>query len=154
MNKTVEQVILLVCRLGAAGLAPKAPGTWGTALAVLFAPMFFLPFSVGNRILVLAAVFLLGGLAAGQAEKIIGRKDPSQVVIDELLGIWAALVFFATPSLGVVFLAFILFRILDIAKPWPIRASEKWLPGGFGIMIDDLLAGLISGCIIWVYMLF
>lgn len=133
---------LAFCRLGIAGLAPRAPGTWGTALACLIAPVCFLPLGPGWRVLVLAGLFVAGGMAAGRAETLLGRKDPGEVVIDELVGVWLVLLPFAHPDFWLILSAFVCFRIFDIAKPWPVRASELWLPGGFGVMIDDVLAGL------------
>lgn len=133
---------LAFCRLGIAGLAPRAPGTWGTALACLIAPVCFLPLGPGWRVLVLLVLFVAGGVAAGRAETLLGRKDPGEVVIDELVGVWLVLLPFAHPDFRLILAAFVCFRIFDIVKPWPVRASETWLPGGFGVMIDDVLAGL------------
>ncbi|RXE63601.1 phosphatidylglycerophosphatase A, partial [Muribaculaceae bacterium Isolate-002 (NCI)] len=134
-----DACILAFCRLGVAGLAPKAPGTWGTALACLLAPFLFLPLGMGGRALVLLLLFVLGALAATRAEKLLGRKDPGEVVIDELVGVWLVLLPFAEPGFWLVAAAFVFFRIFDIAKPWPVRASENWLPDGFGVMLDDVL---------------
>lgn len=134
--------ILAFCRLGVAGLAPRAPGTWGTALACLLAPFVFLPLSPGWRAVLLALLFVLGGLAASRAETLLGRKDPGEVVIDELVGVWLVLLPFERPGFWLVLAAFAFFRLFDIAKPWPVRASEDWLPAGFGVMLDDVLAGL------------
>lgn len=139
-----DEAILFFCRLGIAGLAPKAPGTWGTALACLLAPFIFLPLSIGWRTGLLILIFLLGGLAATRAEEILGQKDPGQVVIDELVGVWIAMLPFHKVGFWTILAAFICFRIFDIAKPWPIKASENWLPGGFGVMIDDVLAGIMA----------
>ena len=134
-----DTCVLAFCRLGVAGLAPKAPGTWGTALACLLAPFVFLPLGMGWRVLALLLLFVLGALAATRAEKLLGRKDPGEVVIDELVGVWLVLLPFATPGVWLVVAAFVFFRIFDIAKPWPVRASENWLPDGFGVMLDDCL---------------
>lgn len=139
-----DECVLAFCRLGVAGLAPWAPGTWGSALGCILAPWLFLPLGFGARLALLALVFALGGLAAGRAEKILGQRDPGQVVIDELLGVWIALLPFAAPGFWIIFSAFVLFRIFDIIKPWPVSASEYWLPGGFGVMLDDAVAGLLA----------
>lgn len=145
MTRTFWDALCLhFCRLGAAGLAPVAPGTWGTALAVLLAPMWFMPLSITGRLLVLVALFILGGIAASRAEILLQRTDPSEVVIDELVGLWIVLLPFAEPSLGLLLAAFVLFRFFDIFKPWPVSASEAWLPAGFGVMLDDVLAGLLA----------
>lgn len=136
-----DACILAFCRLGVAGLAPRAPGTWGTALACLLAPVLFLPLGMGGRVLLLLLLFVLGALAATRAEKLLNRQDPGEVVIDELVGVWLVLLPFADPGFWLVAAAFVFFRIFDIAKPWPVRASERWLPDGFGVMLDDVLAG-------------
>ena len=138
----LDKLTLSFCRLGVAGLDPKAPGTWGTAIACLLAPYIFLPLSLPLRAVALAALFVLGGLAATRAEQILDRKDPGEVVIDELVGVWLVLLPFEKPGFGLVLAAFAFFRLFDIWKPWPVRASENWLPAGFGVMIDDVLAGV------------
>lgn len=143
-----DEIILAYCRLGVAGLAPKAPGTWGTAVGCLLAPFLFFPLSLPWRIGVLAAIVVTGALAASRAESILGEKDPGQVVIDELAGVWLVFLPYATPSFWLIAAAFIFFRIFDIFKPWPIKASENWLPGGWGVMVDDLIAGLWA--LLWV----
>lgn len=143
-----DKMILFFSRLGIAGLSPKAPGTCGTALACLLAPFLFFPLDYMWRILLLGAIFMLGGLAANRAEKLLDKKDPGEVVIDELAGVWLAMLPFKAASFWLLLSAFVCFRIFDIAKPWPVHASENWLPGGFGIMIDDIMAGLYAmGCL-------
>lgn len=144
-----DEAILAFCRLGVAGLAPKAPGTWGTAFACVLAPFLFFPLAIPLRILLLAALFFVGGWAAGQGELILGQKDPGQIVIDELVGVWLVMLPFKNASFWLIFSAFICFRIFDIIKPWPIKASENWLPGGYGIMIDDVIAGLYALAIVY-----
>lgn len=139
-----DKIILAFCRLGIAGIAPKAPGTWGTAEACILAPFIFMPLDCFWRSIFLVLLFILGGLASTRAEKILDQKDPGQVVIDELVGVWLVLLPFQKATFGLILAAFIFFRIFDIAKPWPIEASESWLPDGFGIMIDDVLAGVYA----------
>ena len=145
-----DQLALGIARLGVAGLSPIGPGTCGSFVAVLLAPWCFMPLPVYWQLAVLAAVFLVGSWAAGRAEQILHEKDPGEVVVDELLGQWIAIM-----PLGAVvnpwqlLAAFILFRVLDIAKPWPIRASENWLPGGWGVMLDDLIGGVGAAAILW-----
>lgn len=134
-------LVLAFCRLGFAGLSPKAPGTVGSALACLIAPICFIPLNLPERCGLLIAIFCIGGLAATRAEQLLGQKDPGQVVIDELLGVWLVLLPLTTPVFWDYVFAFVLFRIFDIAKPWPVKSSENWLPAGWGIMIDDAVAG-------------
>lgn len=147
-----DEVILAFCRLGVAGLAPRAPGTWGTALACILAPFLFLPLDFVWRLIVLVILFVLGGFAATRAEKLLNQKDPGQVVIDELVGVWLTMLPFPKTSFWLILFSFIFFRIFDIAKPWPIKASENWMPGGFGVMIDDAIAGIFAmACVAILY---
>ena len=124
--------ILAYCRLGIAGLSPRAPGTAGSALAALLAPLIFLPLPLWGRLLFLAVIVVTGGLAATRAEILLGRTDPGEVVIDELAGVWIALLPLGADQWswpGLVW-AFALFRLFDIWKPWPVHASETWPPAG------------------------
>ena len=178
MRKFSDLVIMFFCRLGWAGLSPRAPGTVGSLIALLLAPWLFLPFSPALQAALLGMIFVLGGLAASRAEIILGAKDPSQVVIDELLGQWTAVLpisllldsagwaafktsgwaagglALAAQTWPWLLLAFALFRIFDIRKPWPVGASENWLPAGFGIMLDDLLAGGIAAALLYLGIIF
>jgi len=149
----LDRASLAVSTLGPIGHLPKAPGTWGSLAAVIAAPWIFLPFSPQIRLYILGAIFLVGGLAAHRAEKILGKKDPGIVVIDEVLGQWACFFpftfQFTGPSVWHLLIGFALFRAFDILKPWPIRRSETWLPGGFGVMLDDLIAGAYAALCLW-----
>jgi phosphatidylglycerophosphatase A len=123
------------------GLAPVAPGTFGTLAGV---PLVLLMGCLGS---IQALLFLLGfiALAVWSAEatrKMLARSDPSLVVIDEVAGFLLTL--FLTPlSLVHVCIGFLLFRVFDIFKPFPIRNLER-LKGGLGIVADDLLAGVYA----------
>ncbi len=150
----LDGLCLFFCRIGVAGLAPKAPGTVGSLAALLLAPWCFLPLTFWPRIGLLLLIFFLGAMASTQAEKCIGAKDPGQIVIDELLGMWLTLLFFNDLSWLMLGAAFIFFRIFDIAKPWPVKASEKWLPSGYGIMIDDVFAGVYAALCLGVLHIF
>jgi phosphatidylglycerophosphatase A len=116
---------------------------------MFLAPFAFLPLSPGYRFLVLGIVFIIGALAAARTEKIMEEKDPGCVVIDELLGLWVCYLFFPPLSPLLLAIGFVLFRIFDIQKPWPVRASETWLPGGWSVMIDDVIAGIYAGFCLW-----
>lgn len=143
-----QWLILGFCRLWKAGLSPIMPGTCGTAVACLLAPWLFLPLSPWGRILLLLILFVLGSLAASRAEVLLGCSDPGEVVIDELVGVWLVLLPFAYDAERIpwplLFLAFLLFRIFDMLKPGPVRASEHWLPRGWGVMLDDVVAGVLA----------
>ncbi len=149
----LDTLCLLFCRVGAAGLAPHAPGTWGSLVAALFAPIWFLPLPMMGRALVLLILFFLGALASTHSEKMLACKDPSQIVIDEFVGVWLVLLPFSKVSPTELLLAFILFRVFDILKPWPVNAAEHWLRDGFGIMLDDVVAALMAmACLgLWRY---
>ena len=144
-----QWLILGFCRLWKAGLSPIMPGTCGTAVACLLAPWLFLPLSPWGRILLLLILFVLGSLAASRAEVLLGRSDPGEVVIDELVGQWLSMLLLGnlsasstTADVAFLLVPFVFFRFFDILKPWPVHASESWLPAGWGIMIDDVLAGI------------
>ena len=122
------------------GLAPKAPGTVGTLLGL---PLFWLIVAVApgltNRIIMLTAAFLIGVWACGRTGRALGVADHGGMVWDEIVAY--ALVLLFTPSGWLwIALAFALFRLFDILKPWPIRYADTHLKTGFGVMFDDLLA--------------
>jgi phosphatidylglycerophosphatase A len=124
------------------GLLPKAPGTWGALVAI---PLwFFLSFlSPASYGIILAGVFLAGWFVAGEAEKIIDKPDPGCVVIDEIFGMFITL--FAAPRhWAAVIAAFLLFRLFDIWKPFPISWIDRHINGGLGIMLDDAMAGVYA----------
>jgi len=126
-----------VATAGGVGYSPIAPGTVGSLVALLI--LWALPFSLLGLALCLLLVVGVGGWAAGRAERLLGRKDPGAVVIDEIAGMFLSAL--ALPrSLGVLLVAFLLFRLFDILKPFPIRQSQM-LSRGLGIMLDDLIAG-------------
>lgn len=130
---------------GGIGNAPIAPGTVASfvALAIVWA----VPFSPLGLVLTLLLVVAIGGWAAGRAERLLATKDPGRVVIDEVAGMLLSVV--ALPrSFGLLLAAFLLFRLLDILKPFPIRQSES-LPGGLAIMLDDLIAGAFTLALLW-----
>jgi phosphatidylglycerophosphatase A len=129
-----------------AGYAPIVPGTFGTLAAV---PLFYLIAIYGNRwILGLAAIVLfgIGVWVSTKAEILYGRKDPSKVVIDEVMGFLVAMLFLPF-QVKYVLISFVVFRIMDIVKPWPAQQIQV-LHGGWGIMLDDLFAGIYSGLVI------
>ena len=132
------------------GMIPKAPGTWGSLAA--FIPWFFikdLPLPI--YLAVVSASFVVGFFAAGSAEKILDRPDAGPIVIDEIVGMFIALTL--APNHPVAWLlGFLLFRIFDILKPFPVSWFDQRIHGGIGIMMDDVIAGiyaLISLQVIW-----
>ena len=143
-NTVLQTLGRHLATVGPVGYMPVAPGTWGSLAAVIAAPWLLLPFSLTVQILILAAIFLLGSWACSAAEAHFGRKDPGQAVIDEVLGQWVTFLFLASSGIFLLAVGFFLFRLFDILKPWPVRSSEKWFPGGYSVMVDDLLAGIYA----------
>lgn len=141
---TADRLSLLVSGLGPIGRLPCAQGTWASAVAVLAAPFLFLPLPWFLRPVLLTALFYVGGRTATRAEQLLRQKDPGHVVIDELVGQWLVFLPFANPSTFELAAGFAFFRLFDILKPPPVRASENWLPAGYGVMIDDVLAGVYA----------
>lgn len=130
------------------GLAPWAPGTVASAVAVLlWIGLLALVAPAWPVQLALVALMLVPCIAAsGWAARRLGRKDPGCIVADEFAGQW--LVLLVTPPAWPWWLAaFVAFRIFDIGKPWPMRALER-LPGGTGIVADDLAAGVYAAVVI------
>jgi phosphatidylglycerophosphatase A len=126
------------------GYSPVAPGTAGSAIALLF---FLLPMFGRPEILVPATViiFFLGGMAAEKAEHILGQ-DPSPVTVDEVAGMWLSL-WFLPHSLPYIAAAFLLFRVFDIAKPFPASYFDN-KSGGWNIMLDDVMAALYTNLLL------
>jgi phosphatidylglycerophosphatase A len=125
-----------------AGLVRFAPGTAGTLMAVPFALLLAqLPLPVQG--LVLATSFAAGVWLCAAASRALGRQDPGGIVWDEMVGFWLTVTLL--PLTWAWWLAaFALFRFFDIVKPWPIRQVERRFAGGFGIMVDDVLAALYA----------
>lgn len=129
------------------GLFPKASGTIGSLLALLL----WIPLSTQSlsiRVLALVFVIVVGTIAAHQCIRFWGQ-DPSQVIIDEVAGMWLTLLFIP-PILSLWIIGFVLFRLFDILKPTPIREVEN-LKGGVGVMMDDLIAGLYALLLLTVF---
>lgn len=138
------------------GLLPKAPGTWGSLAAIPFAYMISVYTVPYVFISATVALFLFGIGVSNSIEKSARKKDPGFIVVDEVVGQWIAL--FPLPFLykctnqysfpyfliSLIATAFITFRIFDIWKPWPIRHLEQSIPGGLGIMLDDVIAGFYA----------
>jgi phosphatidylglycerophosphatase A len=128
-----------------AGFSPIAPGTAGSLVGLaLYWPLQMA--SPWVQAAVTAAAFLAGVAASSRLAQRLGRKDPGAAVVDEVVGMWVSLLFLpftpATATLG-----FLLFRALDVFKPYPARQFEA-LPGGWGIMTDDVMAGIYANLLL------
>ncbi len=131
------------------GLMRPGPGTWGSVGALPFG-IFFLVFC-SPVVLALAAItlFFIGIWATRQVLTMSGDdSDPQIVVIDEVVGQWIALIPAALSPISVI-LALILFRIFDVWKPWPIGYFDQKIPGAWGVMLDDVAAGILAALCLW-----
>ena len=123
------------------GLAPVAPGTAGSALGLLLSiPALYAPFPV--QVIIIVIGFVLGVWVSDRVAKHMEVKDPGGIVWDEFVGMWITLLWL--PSEIWLLPAFLLFRLFDIWKPWPVRVADEKLAGGLGIMLDDVFAGFYA----------
>jgi phosphatidylglycerophosphatase A len=134
------------------GLAPKAPGTFGTLAAI---PVYLLIQDLSWPIYVswLVVTFALGVYWCDRSSKQLGVHDHGGIVWDEFVGYWITM-FLAPKSWLWVLIGFLLFRFFDIIKPWPINWLDRKVSGGFGIMIDDVLAGVYAFVVLQVCIYF
>jgi phosphatidylglycerophosphatase A len=137
-----------IASVAGAGYFPVAPGTVGSAVSVgMVAALDALPLTRTGRhaLLILAAllIFSVGVWAAGQSETFFGRTDPRHVVIDEVVGQMVTFLMVPHASWKLLVAGFVLFRIFDVTKPFPAGRAER-LPGGWGIMVDDVVAGVYA----------
>ncbi len=152
MQKVVDRLARVVATAFGCGYSPVAPGTAGSAAGLLlFGPLAALAWPC--QLAAAAVLFLVGSLAAGRVAHLVGAKDPGIVVVDEVVGQWVTLVALPfTPAIAL--LGFLLFRAMDVVKPWPARDLER-VPGGWGIMADDVAAGIYAhlalrvGLLVW-----
>lgn len=146
-----DPAVLLACGLGS-GFLPRAPGTWGSLLALLLWWMFFIDDGLVVQIAVIIATFIVGTLLVARVQRVHPVTDDGALVIDEVVGQWIVLLgigsgasgAFDTHLLFPMLAGFGLFRLFDIWKPWPIRTLERRVGGALGVMLDDVLAGLMG----------
>jgi phosphatidylglycerophosphatase A len=127
------------------GLVPTAPGTMGTLGAI---PLYWAVARAGRPGVAVAAIVVtaIGVWAASVVARELGTKDPQVVVVDEVAGMLVTMLPVRSVSVGAVVVGFLVFRLLDVTKPWPIRRFEA-LPGGWGIVMDDVAAGIVGAAI-------
>jgi phosphatidylglycerophosphatase A len=134
---------VLVATWFGAGFLPIAPGSWGSLAALPFAWVIRDQWGAAGLAIAAAIAFMVGWWAAATVAKTSAVEDPGSIVIDEVAAQW--LVLLAAPPAALPYaLAFVLFRIFDIWKPWPARWAERYVEGGLGIMLDDLFAALYA----------
>ncbi|HUR59081.1 MAG TPA: phosphatidylglycerophosphatase A [Opitutaceae bacterium] len=140
--------VVACATLGPLGRRLPAPGTWGTLAGLLYYLIFFPRLGVGGNLVVTAIVSYLAVGICGEAEKRLRKKDPGEVVLDEVIAVplcflgWQGLIA-VWPRWVVLLAGFALFRFFDILKPPPIGRLQ-YLPGGWGVVLDDLAAALAA----------
>lgn len=125
------------------GYMRPGPGTWGTLGGMPLALILLATGGASYLLAGLAVIVPLGLWAAHRLEKETGEHDSSKIVVDEVAGLCVAMLA-AVPEPVSVVLAFLLFRVFDILKPWPVSWADKELPGAWGVMADDLIAGVYA----------
>ena len=126
---------------------PTAPGSWGSLVALPLAWVIAVFWGILGLGIAAATAFLVGWWAAATIARASAVEDPGAIVIDEVAGQWLVLVA-VPPALLPYALAFLLFRIFDIWKPWPARWAEQRVRGGLGIMLDDVVAAVYAVCLL------
>ena len=148
LNEIFSNPSLLLATGFGIGLIPVAPGTFGSILGiVLFLVLTHLNLPIFWFSLLILILYFFSYLAVQSALKIIKRSDPGEIVIDEVLGMMLVMMTIP-PDPKWAFLAFILFRIFDILKPWPINQVDSKLKNALGVMLDDFIAALYAGIVI------
>lgn len=149
MNEKKNKLLTLLCTWFYSGLLPFAPGTFGSLATLPFVYIIAYYYSITGILLFVVFISLIGIKAADKLSKQMGVEDPRMIVIDEVAGQSLTLLFAGT-NLYLYAIGFILFRIFDVLKPWPVSWADSKVPGGLGIMLDDILAGIIAGAILFV----
>jgi phosphatidylglycerophosphatase A len=141
----MRRFILLLATGFGAGYSPIAPGTLGTLVAI---PIYYflseIPFPLYE--ITLTGFFFLAVWVSEKTEAVLGKKDDSRIVIDEMMGFFITMLWVTKTPLFIL-VGFILFRFFDIFKPFPIRRFEK-VRGGFGVVLDDVMAGIFANVIL------
>ena len=154
----MERLSTLIASGLGIGYIPFAPGTVMSAVAVPLALWIGLHGGASALLVATLIAFVVGVIACEGHVRATGREDPSECVIDELAGQWLACAFALFSFGGLLppaqyswlpfLLAFLLFRLFDIAKPWPVRWADRSIAGGLGVMADDMIAGLMAGILV------
>ncbi len=147
----MNRLALLIATWFGCGYFPWGPGTIGSLAAILIALLLHTYLGSGRLTFLLLTLALLWPAiwAATRTERLVQKEDPGLVVVDEVLGQWVTLLGVAVLDWKSWIAAFILFRLFDIWKPWPVRRFEQ-LPGGVGIVMDDVAAGIYGALILYI----
>lgn len=144
-----ERFILFSATGAGSGRAPAAPGTFGT-LAGIPVVLLFLVIPSSMQVFFTLVVILFAVWTSDRAEKLIGQSDPGCIVIDEIAGFTVAMAGIPISVLSVIS-GFLIFRVFDIIKPFPVRFFEKNFHGGAGVVLDDVAAGLFSTIVLRIF---
>lgn len=136
---------LFVATCGYIGYVPLAPGTFGSAAGLLVWYVLNRAASPGGELAAIVLLFAIGVWSGTVAERHFGATDPGPIVVDEVVGMLITLLFLPVNTAGAL-VAFLVFRVLDVVKPWPTGRLEA-LPGGLGVMADDGMAGLYGNVV-------
>jgi len=147
----VNRAALALATWFGCGYFPFGPGTVGSLAAVLIAAALHFGMAAGRLTLACLVIALTapGILASTRTARLVGKTDPGLVVVDEVLGQWVTLLGATNLNWKALLAGFLLFRVFDIWKPWPVRRLER-LPGGTGIVADDLAAGAYGALILYI----
>jgi phosphatidylglycerophosphatase A len=129
------------------GYVPVAPGTFGSAVGLVVYYLVRRQASTAIELGTIAVILVIGLWSATEAEHHFGGIDPGPVVIDEVIGMLITLALHPVNVAGAI-TGFFIFRVLDVVKPWPARRLEH-LPGGFGVVLDDVMAGVYGNLLMW-----
>ena len=142
----MKHFILLLATGFGVGYSPVAPGTLGTLIAIL---IYYFLSEIPSPLheITLSGFFFLSVWIAQNAETFFGKKDDQRIVIDEIIGFLITMLW-VPKTIRFIIIGFFLFRFFDILKPFPIRRLEKRLKGGFGVVLDDVAAGVYSNIIL------
>jgi phosphatidylglycerophosphatase A len=147
-------IALLIAEFFYCGRSPIAPGTVGSlASLVIWVPAIYFAWPVFVKLSLVVALFFLGLWASSYGIRYYGNIDPKQIVIDEVVGQGIPFLLISSMGLEILF-AFLLFRFFDIVKPWPIKSIERDFPNHWGLMLDDVAAGICALFILFLCMSF
>jgi len=145
----MKRLAMLIATWFGSGYLPEAPGTWGSLAALPFAWVILTLLPGAFPLLAASCVLLAVGVwASAQHSATLGTHDAGEIVVDEVVGQWMVLAVAPFSPLGWL-VAFLLFRFFDVLKPWPISWIDRRVSGGWGIMLDDVVAGLFAAVSVW-----
>lgn len=145
-----QKIVLFLATGGYLGYVPIAPGTFGSLPGLLIC-LGMSGISLDYAILLTLVLTSVAIVIAQQAKELIGGKDPSSIVIDEIAGMTVTLLGLPLTPFSLI-LGFLVFRTLDILKPFPIRYLDQKVPGGVGIVLDDIMAGVYGNLLIRLFL--